>query len=323
MFGGWAVRLGDTIFVAGCEGAQAEWDALECLPAQVIEGLDGAPDGLGLPGLRTEDTTYAQRDGVKHFSDWYEPRILTMTGTVGVTHLDCAECVAAREELFTLIGEWERTCCDTELVIFPPCEPADTREGRILTGPYGVVGRPRVAQYQWLERAEQLAEVLLRFDGTDQRLYVLDECGTPGFAECETVMPGSATYCRSYPRCYDPTLCYTTLVGNAVLPTQITVGGTQRVFPTITLVPLLSNPRIENQTTGDWLTYAGTVTGSPVIIDTENGTATQDGQSRTHLLRGNFFMSLTPGVYDFRVLSSSPDDDGYVDICVRDTVVVA
>lgn len=321
-FGGWGVSLNGLILTEPCAS-----EGFDCLPGFLVyEGLDASPDGTGLPDLRTEDVVYAQRDGVKHFSDWYEPRIITLTGMLGPADDSCAECTSVRQQAADLIQAWKRGCCDTELVLYPPCAPGETSEDRIVTGPYGVVGRPRVAQVRWMTMPDgrQAAQFLLRFDGVDQRLYVLDECGTPAYSECVDVLPGSSTYCREYPRCYHPDgMCYPNLVGTPVPPTFITIGGTEAVSPTITFYPSLTRPAFQNLTTGETLRFRGPVTGNPVVVDTEQGTATQGGADVTYLLSGAFMQSLPPGTYEIRLTSSGSADDGYMNVCWRDTVLMA
>lgn len=88
--------------------------------------LSFPPEGLGLPGLRVEDEDYLQRDGTRHFNDWYEPRIINLVD-VTVCPDDCAECTSARARVRDLLNAWGRKCDDIELVIWPPCEAPETR----------------------------------------------------------------------------------------------------------------------------------------------------------------------------------------------------
>jgi hypothetical protein len=118
-------------------------------------------------------------------------------------------------------------------------------------------------------------------------------------------------------------MCYDNPVGNVVLPTDVVVGGTEQVFPTVTLYPGLTRPRLENVTTGEFISFAEEIVGSPVEINTQDGTAFQDGTSVTHLLRGSLFLSMKPGTYEWKLTSASPADDGYADLCWRNTVLTA
>ena len=52
------------------------------LPSEPLGCLLVPPDGMGVPGLRTEDLVFTQRDGVNMYSDRYENRIVTLTVSV-------------------------------------------------------------------------------------------------------------------------------------------------------------------------------------------------------------------------------------------------
>lgn len=196
---------------------------------------------------------------------------------------------------------------------------------RSLYGPVGVVGRPRVAEVNWVGRGTTCAEVLLRFDGTDQNMYVLDECGTPGYQQCRTVTPGLVQTCRSYDRCYSGEgRCYSNDSSfSLILPVTLPVRGTERVFPLIVLYPGLSYPTVENMNSGEFVKFNDVVSVEPIQIDTKNGIATgvDSGASYTHLLGGSIFMSMIPGDTQFRMYSNASDDSGYAAICWRDAVV--
>lgn len=491
-FNGWAFSLNGVTLTA-CE-SQADWDELDCFPTEVIDALTDTADGLGLPGLRTEDVSYYQRDGVVHFSDWYTERFITLTGTIGPdTTCACDEvqscgCTTTRQQLQDLVQAWKRSCCDTELVIYTDCYQPDLVDGinlypdgtfdvdddgwtadtgvtvarvttpvhtgagsleitwdtdavaygkkaqgpaltgltegdkirvsawlygqaggpelalgcatdaaatditysddtvpaddawhyieldfyvsdtgeavplvahvdgstagelsyvddvemmaytavdRTLNGPFGVVGRPRVFTYKPKYHGEKIFDFVARFDAVDQRMYVLDECGTPGYESCVDINPGSQKFaiCAADGICAEPGgVCLTTPVvsDDSVEPTEILVGGTERVFPTITLYPPLIQPYVENITTGEYVSLDTTMDEDdlPVTINTENGTAFDSaGNSMTHLLRGSLFLSMEPGNYNWRLMSagvqSEFDDPGYMTICFRSTVVAA
>lgn len=171
----WRAVLGTAIVCGGdCD------DAVACLTLP--------PDGVGVPGLRTEDQVYPQRDGVGHFADWYDPRIITLLATIGAG-CGCSGIDVARHSAAQLMEEWSRECDETELVLFTGCPPANNVDDRAFTGPYGVRGRPRVAQLNWLRSRKAMAEATLRFDSVDHRLYILDEDGTPGSGAQESEPP--------------------------------------------------------------------------------------------------------------------------------------
>jgi hypothetical protein len=171
-------------------------------------------------------------------------------------------------------------------------------------------------------------------------LYILDECGTPGYTNCSEIEPGvqlfslcgtegTGAYAGEIVVCSTPDgLCANGLVttDDSVDPTAVSIGGTEQVYPEITFYPPLTNPSVENVTTGDFLQLDTVLTAddSPVTVNTQYGTAFDaDGNSLTHLLRGNLFLSLDPGNYEWRLLSAGTDEEGYATFCWRDTVVSA
>lgn len=291
--------------------------------------LTQPPDGLGMSELRTEDVTYPQRDGVRHFSDWYNPRIITLAD-VHVINDGCPGCPTGRQKVRQIMTAWARRCEDTELVLFTDCH-SDAVSGvdRSLIGPFGVVGRPRVADLSWLPSNIGGAMMLLRFDAVDHRMYVLDADGTPGSgAVCVTLSPSSTVLCRTYDRCYSPSgMCYDTDISpSGGGPETLTVTGTLCIAPTITLTGSLTNPTITNDATGDTLGYMGAIDiGTTVEIDTTNGTATEQpsGISRTSLLTGNTRMQLVVGDNVLNLTTTNGSDNGSAEVCWRPQVDMA
>lgn len=566
-FTGWAVTLGGVTVTFACD-QETVCETTETL----LDGvLNAPPDGLGLPGVRSNDVVYPQRDGARHFDDYYLQRFITLVGTVGPDEPACASCTTARQQLAELVKQWRRSCCDIEMVIHTPCDgqyvegtpilgeqtirrnlirnpsfeenlnfwsvPSDTfcrgydrcytedggttwcysnpvdgdfttsrgtdggwvgagyfrltndipptmpgvgftyaptstvteidvtetetytssaylrtsdpmdvvaqilwfdsigaligvssgssvevgtgwtrvhvtataPEGvdhahaqwattevadwtagdtldidgalfevgaellpyfdgdtadtdpvddptvgeqviynlwagnpnlsisvqstqtyeenldRTLFGPVGIVGRPRVFEYKWQPRAENIADFTALFVSPDQRMYVLDECGTPGYQECRTITPGVSATCRTYDLCYSAGgRCYTD-AGSVSLTFPVTapVTGTERVYPLIVLYPGLSYPTIENMSSSEFIKFNGVVAGEPIQINTENGTAegVQTGASYTHLLGGSIFMSMVPGNNEFRMFTNASEDTGTAEVCWRPTVV--
>lgn len=295
----------------------------------ILEALTDTPKGLGHPEIRTEDTTYAQRDGVVHWNDYYGPRFITLMASLHAGHdSDCDPntCLTVRTNRMLLSQAWKRQCNDIEIVLYPPCEAGTDVEQRVVTGPYGIVGRPRVFESEWLYRSDAAADVLLRFDGTDHRIHVLDPCGTPGLSECYQMDAGTFETCAPVPWCFDEDgggVCFDTPVEGSSEPVEVTIAGTECVHPTLTLYPGMTRPRIINQTTGEWIGYNAVIVDDPVTIDTMNGTATQAGQDVSANLLGSMQFKMNPGEYEIQVVSFGLDDDGYVDFCYRPTVLVA
>lgn len=276
-----------------------------------VGDLTNPPDGLGLPEIRTEDAAYPQRDGVKHFADWYGPRAITLAD-VWVCGDGCA-CpdAVARSKVRQIVNAWRRACDDGELVITPPCNDGGTYtdEERVLMGPFSVIGRPRQASVEWVGGGSSCAKLTLRFEAVDQRFWILGASGEPGsgvFTATLNTQPESA--CRDYDRCYPS--CYVTEGPPAGGPVEITPGGEVCVSPWVLLHGPLTNPEIDNLTEGTTLTYSGVIgAGSTVEINTEDGTAWEGGASRTHLLGGAVRMRLDPDTPVILQLRSHDLDD--------------
>lgn len=178
--------------------------------------LTKPPDGLGLPPLRTNDLEISQVDGVAMYNDWYANRIVTLdkvsvsqppgclsSYTDGFGYGDGpyggtpplygggdpgSATTTTRRRVRDISNAWARDCGETELVIFTPDHGTDDRS---LVGPFGCVGRARVAETTWLPGEASIAEMLLRFDSIDHRLYVLDADGTPGSGWLEREVVGA------------------------------------------------------------------------------------------------------------------------------------
>lgn len=171
---------------------------------------------------------------------------------------------------------------------------------------------------------------MARFDAVDQRMYVLDECGTPGYTDCVQIDPGTQLMSMCFDLCFSGAgLCFSTPVtsDDSVPATDVSVGGTEKVNPEIVFYPPFQDPYIENLTTGEflWLELTTDEGGLPVTINTEDGTAFDaEGTSLTHLLRGSLFMSMDPGNYEWRYLTAGEfQEGGYATVCWRNTVVSA
>jgi hypothetical protein len=347
----WGAMLNGVYLSGGTNDVVIDHRPAVCAEFQEVGCMGEPPDGLGgLPGpLRTEDVVYAQRDGARHFNDWYPVRLVTITGNIQAGVCGCTDAAADAQ---ALMQAWKRTNEDIELVIFPDCYTSgvlspdpDTdpvtysyqfpwgfgvggfgegpfggeNEDQMQTGPFGIVGRPRIADGKWLPGKAKIYQFTLRFDAVGPEIYILDPCGTPGFARCTDIYPENNAGCVMEPLCSP--ICATGQSGPVVNPTTVSVGGTEVVYPELTLWPNLTNPIVENLTTLDYITYDGTITDYPVFINTQDMTATQNGVSVTDRLGGMIQWPLSPGDFEVRLLSQSNSDTGHLTVCARDTLV--
>lgn len=280
------------------------------------------PEGLGIPELRDNDVVYAQRDGVKHFSDWYEPRIITINAVVGGTSCRCPSCGDERVRVAQILKAWSRKCEDVELVITPPCDPHPI--DRTYTGPYGIIGRPRRAGLTWRRGRRGIADLVLRFDATDHQIYLLDEDGEPGSGVVTvTATPDTESECAPIDGCMP--MCFDVDGGSGGSEAVARVYGTECTYPIICFNGPLTSPILENLTTGETVGYDGIIANgsAPVCLDTSTGIATQGGAGRTHLITGNSRMTLSPGENILRLISYAAQDTGSVDITFRSVVISA
>lgn len=158
------------------------------LPTTPLGCLDAPPEGLGVPEQRIGDVTFAQTDGVVQFEDFYSNRFITLRVTV--CNDGCPGCPTGRAKVKRLLREWSRTCTGATLALFTDCHDASaTLEERVVTGPYLVRGRPRIADVTWLTSDIGCAEVLLRFDTQDHRLVILPPAN-------DTATPWTGTLCE-------------------------------------------------------------------------------------------------------------------------------
>lgn len=180
--GAWGVALFDT--------RTGEWVSLSggdpvdpFLPSDPVGCLTVPPDGMGVPGLRTEDVTFTHRDGVRMYSDWYENRIITLT--VIVCNDSCPGCPTGRAKVRDILNAWSRRCGETELRIFTDCHDPSFADAEVK-GPYSVMGRPRQALLSWRRSNVGCADLTLRFDALDHRLIIP---GTNGeFEQCSPAL---------------------------------------------------------------------------------------------------------------------------------------
>lgn len=199
--GAWGVAMwrDDSGTQAGGISLEGGDEIVPYLPTDPLGCLKLPPEGLGVPGQRIGDVTFAQTDGVVQFEDFYENRFITLR--VSICNDGCPGCPTGRAKVKRLLREWSRTCTGATLALFTDCHDAGaTNEERVVTGPFLVRGRPRIADVTWLRSNFGCAEVLLRFDTQDHRLVILpveNDAATPWTGTlCEDVFSAAAAEVR-------------------------------------------------------------------------------------------------------------------------------
>lgn len=194
--GAWGVAMWKDGYSAAVLNVQQQGISLEggdpvlpYLPTEPLGCLLVPPQGLGVPGVRSGDVAFAQRDGVVQFADYYEARQLTFQ--VLVQNDGCPGCstgMSARQKVSRLTQEWSRNCSGASLALFTDChDPNATQEEKVYNGPYLVHGRPRVADVVWERSNRGMARVTLRFDAEDARLVLLEAFTPDGVWNTEHV----------------------------------------------------------------------------------------------------------------------------------------
>lgn len=206
----------------------------------------------------------------------------------------------------------------------PPAGQIQVQD-RSLVGPYGILGRPRLATVEWLRGRSGCARITLRFDARDHRMFILDCEGGTGEI-CVTAEPNVETMGRTYPRCYTGDgMCFDCMTGRESGDALAPVMGVECASSVLCFYGQLTNPILRNVTTGQTVGISGIIPSGtdPICIDTDTGIATQAGVSRTHLITGNPRMTLVPGENILRLTSTEATDNGRVDICYRPFAVSA
>lgn len=126
---------------------------------------------------------------------------------------------------------------------------------------------------------------------------------------------GGAIYAVTYPVIYGATTG-----GKAI----ITNAGTGDAAPTITLDGPLTNPRVFNATTGDFISFTHTLAlNDQIVIDMANGTVVQNGSINqiSKVNPGSTFWDLVPGPNDIRFTSFGGSDSGFCTVTWRDAYI--
>lgn len=231
-----------------------------------------APQGFGTPAVRATDTPYLLRDGVYATGDYHDARTLSMGLVVLGDSPEHAEELAR-----TLAGAWQASRSDLELHI----RVADDRT-------FLLNGRPRRCELDYKDLKYGHCKAAVQFVATDPRLYA----GT----ETSTIVPlGSGTAAGvTFPLTFP-----LTFQTGAVPPGIATIGneGTTDTWPVVTITGTVTDPRIENVTTGETLELDLALTGSDtVVVDMLNRTVTYNGANALgSIVSGSTFWALQPG----------------------------
>jgi len=255
-------------------------------------------DGLGVPNLRTSDTTRPRDHGAYLGVDYVDVRTVTLSGFVQAADAD-----TALELLDTLKARW--------------CPSADPTDMHRLTfrlpgiGDRQLFGRPR----RLAANVEQVAHGLI---GWDLEFVASDPFIKSLAATSVSVPVSSVSGGRTYDRDYDLTYPGSGVTGT----TTVTVGGTCAARPTVVFHGPLTDPTLVNNTTGEQFGVNLTISaGDVLVVDFDARTVLLGGTSSRYgaVAAGSTWFDLEVGQNRFRLNDSAGSTTGSCTINFYDT----
>lgn len=225
-------------------------------------------DGLDLPAIRTSSGTYSGRDGGYVGPQFYGPRSITLTGRIFSSDLNTFETARA-----SLIDATKSKTITLQVV---------TNAGHAY-----IIYCNLIDLQMPIDREPFSASFKIELLSGDAVIYD-NATGTPLVASIPLAAKGGYVYKVVYPVVY--------AAGSA--PTTVNNAGSVRIYPVITLTGSMTNPQIQNVTTGETLSLTGLVAGPGTVveIDMRQRTVLQDGGNIFGLLGLNsVFWGLEPG----------------------------
>jgi len=230
-------------------------------------------DGLGLPELRVQDDNRGYNDGMFSGRDFLSGRTLTFTLNIfGDSTHNAQQNLAIFNQ--TMIPQTSGTTplyfqlapTDTTKVLY-----ARVRSRRVLIDPDYTYGFIRVQVTMFAPNPKY-------YDQTATTASIL-----------MSAIPG-----RTYNRTYN--LVY----GSATNASQVTVNntGTWTTYPLVTINGTITNPSLNNLTTGQSLTINTTLSSTDsLVLDLENRNVILNGSSARNLLTGSSqWFGASPGL---------------------------
>jgi hypothetical protein len=247
-----------------------------------------APEGLGLPALRTNDMAWLADDGAYGAGDWMQPRLVRARLWV-----DAGDAAASETAARTLVGAWAPSRTDLPL------------ELRVAAKAYLAYGRPRRCEIDLAPLKYGHAEAAVEFAALDPYLYDTELVqGVVKLSDSlvlQGVTPNLTFDLRFQPAgTAGPGVVFCTNTGTAPAALTATFTG-----PAI-------NPRIENRTTGKTFRLDATLASSDVaVVDMRARSITVNGTARLDLLAaGADWVPLAAGVNEvaYRSSDATPTD---------------
>jgi len=233
--------------------------------------------GLDKPEIRTSSGNYSGRDGGWIASQFYKYRVITINGELN--ERTCANLETARRELVEALPI--RTALPMFITTFAgTMYYADVY---VIDLKMDIVG-------------SRFQEFQLTLMSPDPYLY-----GADSYIEqiIYKLVGGGYTF---------PYILPVTWAAGST-PTLVNNTSNILTYPIITLPGVFTNPRIQNNTTGQYIELAvTTATGDEIVIDMKNRTVTLNGGSILPYKSGNWWW-LVPGTNMIELTSGSGSDD--------------
>lgn len=213
--------------------------------------LDVEIDGLELPSIRTSSGNYAGKDGGYIGAQFYEPRDISLQGSVFSSDI---------------------TTLESTRQAFQAALKGQTVTLGITTnaGASYIINCNLIDFKMPIKRALFRADFKLELLATDPTIYD-NSTGGALTATVPKLVSGGYTYPVVYPVVYS----------GGGSPTTVTNSGSSNVYPTVTMTGIMNNPVLTNQTTNSAFSLTGLITGSGdvVVVDMRQRTVLLNGSS--------------------------------------------
>lgn len=243
-----------------------------------------APEGLGMPAMRTADLPWLANDGAYGAGDWLQPRVVR-----AALWVDGGSAAASEQLARSLVAAWapSRTDVDLELRV------ADARA-------YLLRGRPRRCELDLSPLKYGHAAAAVEFVALDPYLHDAE-------LQAGVVQLGDAT---AYPGVTPDLTFDLAFQAPGVSPGVAFAAnlGTAPAYPVVTFQGPVTNPRLENRTTG--ATFDTDVVlsgGDTLVVDMRARTITLNGTSTLAAMAvGAAYVALEPGTNELAYRSDDP-----------------
>jgi len=244
-------------------------------------------EGLGMPDVRSSDVDKPRSHGAFYGLDFLGSRALTLnvlitTGNTGDEAVDAAE---AHKALSVLAGIWQPISYNTTTVQ-PLTYKLPYHDERIING------RPRRSHVDYTNVGNGLITVTLQYVAADPRVYASN---LSSVAAVLPVVTGGLAFPLAFPLSFGASSSGVAVANNA---------GNFATHPIVRLVGPLTNPVLENVTTGKRLALTTDIPdGQYVDVNMDDRTVLLNGTASRYgdLTSSSTWWDVVPGNNIFRL----------------------